>query len=165
MTPCFGALLNFNAARSRSVINRSCGVVVSARPCSLSRRAYAVTLIHASHRNARISPQVCNLANRTGSAPSARVGGNAVLGGWVVLGVIPPPSGSSSGTMATTPRAGLVCVVERRWARWGVLLFITPGATTPLASLRTSVGWLPSLEPLQNRSDVRSFAFASFPFG
>jgi hypothetical protein len=35
---------DINAARSRFVINRSCGVVVSARPSSLSWRACAVTL-------------------------------------------------------------------------------------------------------------------------
>ena len=95
--------------------------------------------------------QTCSLANRSGTASSARVGGDAVLGGWVVLAVI-PTSGATRG-VDESGAGGVVCVVERRFARWGVLVFLSPGEPTHVLSLRTSVGTLPSLEPLQKRCE------------
>lgn len=97
--------------------------------------------------------QTCSLANQSGTAPAARVGGDAVLGGWVVLSVI--PISKTTRGVGDSGGGGLVCVVERRFARWGVLVFLSPEASVPVLSLRTSVGTLPSLEPLQKRYESK----------
>ena len=107
--------------------------------------------------------QVCNFTNGTHNHVGARPG-DVVLGGWVMLAVV--PAGASSTHVHTA-----TCVVEYRFTRWGQLRYLTPsivadpaatvlGASSSrwgehggvVVSLRTGIGCVSCLEPLRHRA-------------
>ena len=117
------------------------------------------------------SPESCSFTNGTHHAADAKVG-DVVLAGWVVLAVIEHDraGGSNADTNASTLSAATatatastdgattntsrVCVVEYRFARWGMLRYLAPSTGSPgiVASLRSGVGCVSCLEPLQHRA-------------
>ena len=84
----------------------------------------------------------CLLRPPTGGAAVTASQGDVVFdGNWTVLAILPSPGSAESAGPAVAGGSGMVAL-ERRWDRWGLIVYLTAGVAEPVASLRKPLGRL-----------------------